>query len=302
MFESRKENSVQRDDALGIPYRKRRGLRGWEFADLVNFKFTSERKEVDINRKTAGDWEVIAAENPDIVVLFCKGLEQPLRPAKIKRVCGSWTPIPEGHCYLTAFVPCLKKLSDEHGGNYDRPKLTNELYWHRPRGSNLFEDCDFDSQTGCSRLQELTVGKKACPPGLLQPQGAAIFGIRKQDIPTRCEPVDASSDEQLHDSTSDHEIIHYSAELDLTFPTTILGPRSIPVKQRQSRSSSADPSRTVDLSVAGPSSRTRVVPPPLCPTVFQPSAEHSVRVRPKHADLRKAHQSSSSTGPHNTVE
>ena len=150
-----------------------------DFVDIVTWKFLFERKEVTINRKTASEWDRIATDNPDVVVLFCTGLRDPIKPAKHEKVCRSWTPIPEGLCYLTACVHCIKWLSEACKGILTRPKLTNRLYWHRPRGGSLFEDCTCGKTPCCHRLQELAE-KKANAPGPLQPHGAVIFGKKSR--------------------------------------------------------------------------------------------------------------------------
>lgn len=197
-LEKRKDLAMVRDD---ISRMKSSKLCGWEFEDMVNGKYSPKRKEVDIDRKTAGEWNLIAAENPDLVVLFCNGLTQPIRPARHERTCSLLTPIPEGHCYLIASVPCLRRLSKDCGGTESSPKLTSKLHWHRPQGASLFEGCEYGVENGCNPLQEVASEKKAIAPGRLEPHGAVIFGKAKQKMRVWCEPIEAHGEDRSDEST-----------------------------------------------------------------------------------------------------
>ncbi len=72
-LESREDLAMGKDETSGIHLIRRPGLRGWDFVDMVNWKYLFGRKEVKIDQKTAGEWDLVAAEKPDLVVLFCKG-------------------------------------------------------------------------------------------------------------------------------------------------------------------------------------------------------------------------------------
>ena len=244
-LESRKDLAVGRDDTFfDFPSTTRSGLRGWEFVDLANWKYLSERKEVDIERKTAGEWGSIAAKNPDLMVLFCKGLGQPIKPAKQQKICPLWSPIPDGRCYLTASVPCLKSLSERCGGTESRPKLTHHLHWHRPQGASLFEGCNGGSRNGCNCLQELVVEKKAVAPGFLEPHGAVIFGKMGTSMRTSCKSSKAPGEDRLEDNTTIQTITHQAGELSLTAPPVMLGPLTpTQTGQKYSHSSRTGPRR-----------------------------------------------------------
>ncbi len=231
-LESRKELALGRDETSGIHLIGRPGLRGWEFVDMVNWKYLFERKEVKIDRKTAGEWDLIAAEKPDLVVLFCKGLGQPIRPAQHEKLCRLWTPIHEGRYYLTASVPCLKRLSEDCGGTGSCPKLTQSRHWHRPRGASLFEGCKYGVENGCYRLQELMVKKKAVAPGFLEPHGAVIFGKTKQTLKTCCEPFEAPSEDQFNETLAIYANPHHVEEEALVAPAAVSESRT-PTQTRQ---------------------------------------------------------------------
>ena len=218
-LEKRKDLAIVRDD---ISRMKSSKLCGWQFEDMVNGKYSPKRKEVDIDRKTAGEWNLIAAENPDLVVLFCNGLTPPIRPARHERTCSLFTPIPEGHCYLTASVPCLRRLSKDCGGTESSPKLTSKLHWHRPQGTSLFEGCEYGVENGCSPLQEVASEKKAIAPGRLEPHGAVIFG--KQTMRVWCEPIEAHGEGRSDESTMISMATHQTEESPLAAPPPVLRP------------------------------------------------------------------------------
>ena len=187
-LESRKELTIERENASGSRLRNRPGLRGWEFVDLVTMSYLFKRREVPINTRTGGDWYHIANDNPDVVVLFCNGLGHPIKACEDENGCPSWTRIPEGNDYLTASVPCLKHLAEIHGGSSPYWKLTPNFYWHRPPGEILFEDCDYDRESGCNRLQDIKT-KNSNAPGAIPLNASVIFGKPESIRKPRCKPL-----------------------------------------------------------------------------------------------------------------
>ena len=188
-LESRKELIIERESASGSRLQSQPRLRGWELIDIATSMFMFNRKEVPINTKTGGDWYRIASENPDVVVLFCNGLGEPIKAAEDEKVCRTWTPVPEGKDYLTASVPCLKQLAEVHGESILSPKLTPNLYWHRPSGERLFEDCSYDGVSRCNRLQDLK-RKNYTGPGTLDTHGAVIFGRMEPTKIRQCKRIE----------------------------------------------------------------------------------------------------------------
>jgi hypothetical protein len=105
-------------------------IRGWELSEIAAFD-GSEEKRVDLGDSldildTSGRWDAIPAENPDMIVLFYKGLAQPISAKNKQEACRAWTPLPEG--YLLATVQCMRQLSKGLGGSDDKPKLTNKIF------------------------------------------------------------------------------------------------------------------------------------------------------------------------------
>lgn len=199
-LDSRKELVIEREKTSN---RKRSSLRGWEFIDIVNFKYFSKREEVAIDPSSGGNWDLIAAENSELIVLFGKGFGEIIKPAKDENICQSWNPIPKGNCYLTASSFCLENLAATHSIETTSPRLTRNLHWHRPRGAKLFEDCEFGTAIGCNRLQKLKKSKPRAP-GPLEWHGAVIFGRAKTSNMPSCTPLErkrASRKRSLDDST-----------------------------------------------------------------------------------------------------
>lgn len=185
-FESRKEMIFEKNkDSVGLRL-KRQPLRGWEFIDFVTFEYLFERKEVAIDR--TGGWDRIATGNPNLIVLFGKGLGEIIKPARDEKICQCWNPIPGGYCYLTASVLCLQTLASTHSSDESKsPKLTPSHHWYKPQNTSLFEDCGFGIAPRCNRLQELK-RKDSRPPGQLNSHGAVIFGDAKRLNNAGCKP------------------------------------------------------------------------------------------------------------------
>ncbi len=243
-LENRKDVAVERDNSVfNFRFTTSSGLRGWELIDLANWTYLSDRKEVDMDRKTAGEWSSIAAENPDLMVLFCKGLEPLIRPAKHQKVCRLWTPVPEGRYYLIASVHCLKRLSENCGGTETCPKLTRSLHWHRPQGATLFESCNQGVGKRCNPVQELVVEKKARSPGSLKPHGAVIFGKMREAKGICCEPFETPSEDRLDETTATNPSSQVE-ESSLVAPAAVLGPNPSPqTKELFDHSSRGGPRR-----------------------------------------------------------
>ena len=281
-LENRKDVAVERDNSFfDFHFPTSSGLRGWEFVDLARCSYLAECKEVNVDHKTAGEWGSIAAENPELVVLFCKGLGHPIRPAKHQNICRSWTPIPEGRCYLIASVHCLKSLSENCGGTESCPKLTRHLHWHRPQGTTLFETCNYGVGSRCNPLQELIAKKKAFAPGILEPHGAVIFGKMKQAMTTCCEPFKASNEVPLNENTSLNGSSHQAENSAPTVPAAEFD--IIPSPQiRRNNDDSSYTSRQRRISVDGTAQDSD--PIAILPLV---NGTRTLRVRPGYDDLKR---------------
>lgn len=181
-FERRKEVVLTRDNRSNMPITTPFGgptLYGWEVEDLITGSMFYDRKEIKLN-KTAGDWFRITKERADLLVLFCKGLGEPIKPCPETSHCKVWNPIPIHRGYLVATVQCLQQLSKEYDSNGPKTTCSTQLapsiYWHRPLESKLFEACNSGAIRGCNRIQEVKDNKRANDPGLLASNGAVIFG------------------------------------------------------------------------------------------------------------------------------
>jgi hypothetical protein len=152
-------------------------IKGWELSDIAAFESSWEKK-IDLGAslaslKISSRWQIIPAKNKDMIVLFYKGLCQPISPENEEEACKAWTPLPEG--YLLATVQCLRQLSKTFDGSEDKPKLTEKLFWGRRPNGRIFEPCGEEHCEGCLRAQRLT--KRASENPLLdQPSGGIIFG------------------------------------------------------------------------------------------------------------------------------
>ncbi|KAK2593251.1 hypothetical protein QQS21_009050 [Conoideocrella luteorostrata] len=162
-------------------------LRGWELCDIAAFKGSWEKK-VNVGPasdllSTDGKWYDIPKKNPEIMVLFYKGLAPPIEPKDASRACKSWTPLPQGH--LLATVSCLRQLSESLGGTIDKPRLTKKLFWGKPAKGKVFESCNERQDEGCKRVQLLV---KGVPDTSLPdiPRGALIFGRERSYKIERC--------------------------------------------------------------------------------------------------------------------
>ena len=196
-FLLRKNAAHDKASKTAFKMSRKRWLCGWELLEIADFENFSERKAVTVDKQATGNWDLIAAENPDILVFFCEGLDQPIKPSQLSKVCNVLKVVPEGYDYMTTTVSCLEKLS---AWNQKRcpPKITRELYWHRPKWTSLFEACGEGNQKTCDRLQRLKERRKASNPGPLVGHGAVIFGKSKYPPPScyqRAEAIHQSKDQ-----------------------------------------------------------------------------------------------------------
>ncbi|KAL7892096.1 hypothetical protein HDV64DRAFT_284520 [Trichoderma sp. TUCIM 5745] len=152
-------------------------VRGWELSDIAAFESAWEKK-IDlgdslVSMKASSRWQIIPAKNKDMIVLFYRGLTQPISPENEEEACKTWTPLPPG--YLLTTVQCLRQLSKTLDGSENKPKLTEKLFWGKRPNGKIFEPCGEEHCEGCLRAQRLM--KKASENPLPdQPSGGIIFG------------------------------------------------------------------------------------------------------------------------------
>ena len=83
-------------------------LRGWEFMEIVRPTPLSGMKMQELHSDCS--WNRLGEE---ILILFCQGLGEPIKPASECEVCASWNPVPPGHDYPIASGAYLESLSKQ---------------------------------------------------------------------------------------------------------------------------------------------------------------------------------------------
>lgn len=168
----------------------RKSIRGWEFMDLVDEISPFRQKETDIE-KSCGDWPDLV-QDINAIVLFASGFEDIIMPDQGPRtgLCHPWRTLPQEKDYLAASVSMLNSLYEKAGSRLTKQHLTStHLQWHR--GPSLFEECVSAGAYACNcdRLQRIVHESRmslgtVTPPGLLEEQGAVIFGQAKHPLRT----------------------------------------------------------------------------------------------------------------------
>ena len=169
-------------------------LYGWDMADMIEGRDYTSRKEISVHKNPKDKWISSIANHPDVLLLFCKNVDAPIRPVQPKQICRKWNPMPSGQNYLVASVQSLKDLARHCNGGDSGRKLTDKCYWSRPAGTNPWAVCDYESKKGCNRLQEI-VDKDPTRPVKQPPGGAVIFGSNPGPR-KRCRPPKASNSEK----------------------------------------------------------------------------------------------------------
>ena len=150
-------------------------LYGWDLADLIDGRDYTSRKEISVHTNSDDKWISSIANHPDVLLLFCKDLDAPIRPVQPEKICRTWNPMPSGQNYLVASVQSLKDLARHCNEGDSGRKLTDKCYWSRPNGTKPWAVCDYKSKTGCNRLQKI-VDKDPNRPVKLPDGGAVVFG------------------------------------------------------------------------------------------------------------------------------
>lgn len=184
-------------------------LYGWDLADLIDARDHTPRREVSIRKNSGDKWIKYIANHPNVLVLFCRNIDPPIRPAHPEKMCQDWNPIPSGENYLVASVQSLKHLARYCNGGDNGRQPTAECYWLRPRGSRPWAECDFEGKSGCNRLQRIVDKEPEHRPKICG-YGALVFGC---DSPPRREcrrpEIESLQMEEFTDDGSDlaHDVI-----------------------------------------------------------------------------------------------
>lgn len=92
------------------------GLTGYEYVDIAQFQEHLAAKRVQLDGSSTGDWLKVMQKWPEIPVLLCSNLGDPIRPAVSEALCHHWTSVPEDSCFMTAAGCCIKYISQRAGG------------------------------------------------------------------------------------------------------------------------------------------------------------------------------------------
>lgn len=109
-------------------------LIGYEFVDIAGFEEYMHAKRVAIGKNGVG-WMQFVAKRPEMAVLVCSNLKDPVKLANGEPTCAAWAEVPKDQFYLAASMSCLKYLSQRCGGE-DSLKLYNDLYCTPPVGGS----------------------------------------------------------------------------------------------------------------------------------------------------------------------
>lgn len=175
-LESRKEEIITRNNASArFPYSTY--LKGWELIDIAHSKPWFKERRILLD-DTCGTWPSIIGKQREVLVLFCRGVSDLIRPPADDLFCQTWRSVPKGRSYLAATVACITNL-DIHC-----------------RLDNRFRACTFNHKNCPSRLQELDhrPSSRAFP---IPAAGAVIVGRTHHSLYQACLP-DSS---QLLDTT-----------------------------------------------------------------------------------------------------
>lgn len=169
------EQKLVRTKTPGALILESKRLRGWEIMEIVKPNPIANLKMQEIPSDCS--WHRLSEE---VLVLFCQGLGDVMKPSTECTICPTWNPVPRGHDYLTASVQCLEWLSKKQGAKQSCTQLTDQLFW-QPVDSVLLADCDHADGTGCGSKAQHLVQRKKSETGSsvpLERMGAVIFGQR----------------------------------------------------------------------------------------------------------------------------
>jgi hypothetical protein len=154
-------------------------LQGYEYNAVVEDRSPFVLKEQELS-KTSGGWPSLVRDI-NALVLFADGFGEVILPTDNAKsnLCRSWHSLPSSMDYMATTTKVLKDLYNVAGCRTTRSYLTStQLRWHRGE-SVVFETCKDVRACQCNRLQQI-VSKSSIrpivPPGLLEDEGAVIFG------------------------------------------------------------------------------------------------------------------------------
>jgi hypothetical protein len=170
---SRRTKNVESSAEDNITLQKSSTFYGWEVKDVIDLRHIWHRRQICIDEKAAGSWPRDIALCSDILTLFCKDLQDPIKPAADAAVCSKWVHLPEGKHYLGASMRCLSKV--ELPFNLEEAGRRNLQRLQRLERHKIFDDCDPSTCLGCNRLQDLRAFKLSVDANDESTQDAAVI-------------------------------------------------------------------------------------------------------------------------------
>lgn len=117
------------DQQMGSGVKEKKGLVGYEFKKIAEEREHIFSKRASIDGARSAGWLKLIASTPDVPVLFCSNLADPVKPAPGHDTenCLAWREVPRDQYFLAASIQCIKYLSEQCGGT-GILKLYKNLY------------------------------------------------------------------------------------------------------------------------------------------------------------------------------
>lgn len=159
------------------------GLTGYEYVDVAQFQEHLAAKRVELDSSSTGDWLKIMQKWPEIPVLLCSNLGDPIRPSASEAPCQHWTSIPKDSCFMTATGTCIKYISQRAGGQGNL-NIFNKLHCTSAWASCPSVPCLNSPWPCCNPLFQVS---SSSPLGSfeLEDDAAIIFGKPTKELRRR---------------------------------------------------------------------------------------------------------------------
>lgn len=117
------------DQQMGSELKEDKDLVGYEFRNIAELQQHVWSRRAHIDAESSAGWLKLVASRPDIPILFCSNLTDPIRPSGPEDTGDSsaFTEAARGQYFLTASIKCIEHLSEQCGGS-GTLKLYNGLY------------------------------------------------------------------------------------------------------------------------------------------------------------------------------
>ena len=154
-------------------------LYGWELADMMQARVFTSRKEVAIKVNKSDKWITYIANHPNVLTLFCNGIDAPISRKGGFRICRTWSSVPSGENLLVSTTQSLKDLANQCDGDIARRRLTNTCYLYYPNKRDPFAPCKYRKHHSqiCQRLHQVTTSSQPQRQEGLAEDGAVLIGL-----------------------------------------------------------------------------------------------------------------------------